>query len=67
MENTDTYLTTNEVAKLIKRSPGAVHNLVMRRLIPFRKPAGRLIFLPSEIKAWIENSPGMTIKEINGS
>lgn len=58
------YLNTNEVAKLIKRTPGAVRNLVMRRAIPFRKPAGRLMFIRSEIEAWIESAPGMTIKDI---
>ncbi len=59
------YLTAKECAELIGRTPGAVRNLVMRRVIPFRKPAGRLMFLRSEIERWIEDAPGITIDEIS--
>ena len=52
----DEYLDTQECAMLIKRTPGAVRNLVMRRKIPHRKPAGRLVFLLSEIEQWIGDS-----------
>lgn len=69
MENIDSkkYLNTTEVGALISRTPGAVRNLVLRQKIPYRKPAGRLMFIKSEIEDWVENAPGMTIKEINGS
>ena len=60
------YLNTTEAANFIGRSDGALRNLVMRRAIPFRKPGGRLIFLKSELRAWIENSPGMRLEELNG-
>ena len=57
-------LTTIEAADLIKRSPGAVRNLVMRRAIPFRKAGGRLVFLRSEIVNWIEQSPGVRLGDL---
>ena len=57
------FLTTVECAKLIGRTPGAVRNLVLRRMIPYRKPAGRLIFLKSEIERWIVQSPGLTVDQ----
>jgi hypothetical protein len=58
------YLNTDECAVFIKRSPGAVRNLVMRKKIPFRKPSGRLVFIKSEIESWMRNAPGMTPAEI---
>jgi len=58
------YFNTDECAAFIHRSPGAIRNLVVRREIPFRKPAGRLIFLKSEIEQWIENAPGLKLEEI---
>jgi hypothetical protein len=57
------FLTTDECADFIGRTPGAVRNLVMRRMIPYRKPAGRLVFLKSEIEKWIVQSPGLTIDQ----
>ncbi|RZB36307.1 MAG: hypothetical protein SRB2_02132 [Desulfobacteraceae bacterium Eth-SRB2] len=45
----DELLNTKECGVVIRRSPGAVRNLVLRRAIPYRKVAGRLVFLRSEI------------------
>ncbi len=56
----DRYLGINQVADMLHRSPAAIRNLVMRRKIPFRKPGGRLLFIESEIKQWVETSPGIT-------
>lgn len=58
------FLDTNECAKLINRTPGSVRRLVMRGLIPFKKPGGRLMFPRSEIERWIEASPGMSVDEV---
>jgi excisionase family DNA binding protein len=58
------YLSTEECAELIGRSPGAVRNLVLRRRIPFRKPGGRLLFLRSELERWIDHSPGVKIEDL---
>ena len=59
-----TFLTTAEVAELIGRSPAAIRNLVMRQAIPFRKVAGRLVFLRSELEAWVNDAPGVSLDEI---
>jgi hypothetical protein len=58
------YLNIDELSIYIKRSKGAIRNLVLRRAIPFRKPAGRLLFLKSEIDLWIQRSPGKSLDEI---
>ncbi|MGD0916947.1 MAG: helix-turn-helix domain-containing protein [Thermodesulfobacteriota bacterium] len=58
------YLTVEQLASYIKRSKGAIRNLVLRRAIPYRKPAGRLIFLKEEIDQWVQNAPGKKLEEI---
>ena len=58
------YLTTEQCAVLIGRTPGAVRNLVMRRKIPFRKNGGRLLYLRSEIEEWVEGSPGLSLSDL---
>jgi hypothetical protein len=61
LENKE-FLNTFEVASLLGRSPAAIRNLVLRRAIPFRKVAGRLLFLRDEIGVWIKNSPGLNFE-----
>lgn len=51
----------------MKRSEGAVRNLVLRRMIPYRKPAGRLLFDKEEIDRWINQSEGISLDEMNGA
>jgi hypothetical protein len=58
------YLTTVEVSAYIKRSPGAVRNLVLRRKIPYRRPAGRLLFIRGEIDEWVKQAEGISQKEL---
>jgi len=58
------YLNSQEAGELIRRSPGAVRNLVLRKQIPFRKVAGRLVFLRSELERWVERSPGVKLEEV---
>ena len=58
------YLTIFELSDYLKRSPGGIRNLVLRRKIPFRKPAGRLLFDREEIDLWIKNSEGISLDEI---
>lgn len=58
------FLSTTECGDLIGRSAPAIRNLVLRRQIPFRKPAGRLLFLRSEVERWISQSPGLKLEEI---
>jgi hypothetical protein len=59
MEIKTDYLNTAEAAQFLKRTPAAIRNLVARHQIPFRRPAGRLIFIRSELVEWIENAPGL--------
>ena len=61
---TDRYLNVNEISNYLKRSRGAVRNLVLRRAIPYRKPAGRLLFDRVEIDQWIKTSEGIELEEI---
>jgi len=60
----DRYFTVIELSHYIKRSPGAIRNIVLRRMIPYRKPAGRLLFSREEIDLWIRNSEGIGLNEI---
>ena len=59
------YLTVDELALYVRRTQGAIRNLVLRKVIPFRKPAGRLLFVKEEIDEWIRKSGGMSIQEIS--
>ena len=60
----DEIMDVPTCASCLRRSPGAVRMLVLRRAIPFRKPGGRLMFIRSEIEDWIKNAPGLTLDEI---
>ena len=57
-------LNVDELAGYLKRSPSSIRNLVMRRQIPFKKVAGRLIFLKEEIDKWVYDAPGITLEEM---
>lgn len=59
-----TVWNTFELAEFLGRSPGAVRNLVMRRAVPYRKLAGRLVFLKREILAWVEKAPGLKLEDL---
>jgi excisionase family DNA binding protein len=58
------YLTVQELSLYLKRSPGAIRNLVLRRAVPYRKPAGRLLFDKDEIDKWIHDSEGVSFDEL---
>lgn len=60
----DEYLDTFAVAAFLKRTPGAIRNLVLRRKIPFRKVGGRLLFQKGEIKQWVETAPGLRLSDL---
>jgi len=57
-------LDTRGAGRLVKRSPAAIRNLVMRKEIPFRKVGGRLIFIREELEEWIRNCPGMSLDDL---
>ena len=58
------YLTINQCAELIGRSPSAIRNLSKRRKIPYRKAGGRLTFLAQEIQEWIDQGEGVSLTEL---
>ena len=58
------YLTVADLSAYLKRSPGSIRNLVLRRKIPFRKAGGRLTFVQEEIDQWVQKSPGISLKEM---
>lgn len=60
------YLTTNELTEMMGWTPGAIRNKVMRRQIPYRKVAGRLVFILSEIEKWIDESDGVKPENMKG-
>ena len=60
----DGYLNADDLSGYLRRSPGAIRNLVLRRAIPFRKPAGRLLFIKKEIDSWVGSSEGVSLEEV---
>jgi len=64
LKRMERYLTVKQVSDYLKRSPGAVRNLVLRRAIPYRKPAGRLLFDREQIDEWIQKSEGISLGEL---
>jgi len=50
------YLTAKETASYLRRSVGAVHNLVYRKQLPAYKPSGRLLFKKEDIDRWVERN-----------
>lgn len=59
-----TNLDTTEAADFLRKSPAAVRNLVMRKMIPFRKCGGRLLFIREELEEWILRCPGIRIEDL---
>ena len=53
-----------DLAKYLGTSPCAIRHMVLRGQVPYRKPAGRIYFLPDEIQEWMKRSPGKTIDEV---
>lgn len=57
-------MNTEEVGEFLGRTPGAIRNMTMRKVIPFRKASGRLVFFRREIVAWIDQSPGVHLEDL---
>lgn len=47
-------ITVAEMAAALGKTTGAVYVMCHRRKIPFRKLAGRVVFIPQEISAWLQ-------------
>lgn len=64
MKTNTLYLDSKAAARLIGRTPGAVRQLALRRMIPHRRQGGRLIFIENELRAWIEEAPGVRLSDL---
>jgi len=53
------YLTTDDVADLLGRTPKAIRRMVERGQLPYRKLGRRVLFLREELEAFIEALPGV--------
>jgi excisionase family DNA binding protein len=61
---TERLLTVDEAATMLGRTPHAVYRLAARRQLPFRKAGRRLVFIQSELQAFISGLPGVTLDEL---
>ena len=52
-----TFLRIDEVAELLRLSKHTIYELVARDAIPYRKPAGILLFDLEEITEWTKRPP----------
>jgi hypothetical protein len=56
MEQTNQLIPTTEAAKFLGIKVSYLHKLMMRRVIPYYKPNGKLCFFDkSELEAWMKN------------
>jgi excisionase family DNA binding protein len=58
------YLTTEEVALLLGRTPKAVRRMVERGQLPYRKLGRRVLFLRAELEEFIEALPGLRAADV---
>ncbi len=60
----DRLLDVPETAAMLGRSENAVRRMVERRQIPYRKSGRRVLFLESELQAFIEALPGLSLEDV---
>ena len=60
----DRLLDVPETAAMLGRSENAVRRMVERRQIPYRKSGRRVLFLESELRAFIEALPGLSLEDL---
>jgi excisionase family DNA binding protein len=60
----DKLLTVDEAAALLGRTPHALYRLVALRQVPYRKAGRRLVFFERELRAYIEDLPGVSLEEV---
>jgi len=58
------YLSLPLVAEMFGRSENAIRQMIWRRQLPYRKVAGRIVFLRAEIEKLIEEAPGVRPEQI---
>lgn len=64
MSMREKLLGVEEAAEMLGRSENAVRRMVERRQLPFRKSGRRVLFLESELKAFIEALPGLSLDDV---
>jgi len=57
-------LSVEEAAEMLGRTIHAIYRLVERRQIPFRKSGRRVLFVESELRAFIEALPGLSLEDL---
>lgn len=60
----ENLLSVDEAAEMLGRTTHAIYRLVERRRLPFRKSGRRLMFVESELKAFIEGLPGLSLEDV---
>jgi excisionase family DNA binding protein len=60
----DRLLDVPETAAMLGHSENAVRRMVERRQIPYRKSGRRVLFLESELRAFIEALPGLSLEDL---
>ena len=64
MTRKERLLGVEGAAEMLGRSENAVRRMVERRQIPFRKSGRRVLFLESELRAFIDALPGVSLEEV---
>ena len=64
MSMREKLLGVEEAAEMLGRSENAVRRMVERRQLPFRKSERRVLFLESELRAFIETLPGLSLEDL---
>lgn len=57
------YFNTKQLSEYIGRTPKAVRDMTFRKMIPYRKAGGRLIFVKGEVDQWIEAGDGLSFED----
>jgi excisionase family DNA binding protein len=57
--DSEEWMTSDETADYLKCGRGRIHNLVSEGRIPVHREGGRLLFLKSELDAWIKSGRAM--------
>ena len=61
------FLDLRDTARFIGRTPTAVYRLCERGKIPYRRQGKKYVFDIQELTAWFENSPGLTLEQIQNN
>jgi len=57
-------LGVEEASEMLGRSQNALRRMVERKQIPYRKSGRRVLFLESELRAFIDALPGLSLEDV---